>query len=404
MLPIYLLAAAGFTMLTTEFMIVGLLPAIARDLRISLSQAGLLLTMFAFTVAITGPFLTAFYIKFARKKVFVGCMLVLGIANTLAALAPNLYVMVVARLLPALTLHVFWALASVTAVDLSSPERAGRAISLVTMGIVRATVFGIPLGTLVGESFGWRSAFGTLAALAFAKAAMLQWLFPGLHKKGTALGLVTQLHILRDPRIVGHVVLTILLFTAMFTVYTYLADILGTVAGFSGTLVGWTLMGFGAMGLVGNWIGGRSVDWHPLGSSLIFSVLMATGMLALMPVIHTRWGLAGAIGIWGVTQAAMFVVCTVRLIKAAPQAPGFAASLNVSASNIGIGLGAILGGLIIDGPGIAQIGNGGAAMLGVALVLTLVMMRGQFNQSSASSLQTTDGTPAPQTSSTIGGG
>lgn len=375
MLPICLLAAAGFTVLTTEFMIVGLLPAIARDLHVTVSQAGLLMTMFAFAVAATGPFLTAFFIKFERKKTFVGCMLVLGIANTLAALAPNMGVMIVARLLPALTLPVFWSLANVTAVDLSSPERAGRAISLVTMGIVCATVFGIPLGTLVGEAFGWRSAFGSLAALAFAKAAMLQVFFPITHGKNVERGLGTQVKILRDPRIVGHVMLTILLFTAMFTAYTYLADILGTVAHFSGTVVGWSLMAFGAMGLAGNWLGGRTVDWHPLGGSLIFSVLMATGMLALMPAINTHWGLAGALGIWGVTQAAMFVVCTVRLIKAAPQAPGFAASLNISASNVGIGLGAILGGHIIDGPGIEQIGNGGAAIIGVALLLTLFMMK-----------------------------
>lgn len=375
MLPIYLLAAAGFTMLTTEFMIVGLLPAIAHDLHITASQAGLLMTMFAFTVAVTGPLLTAFFIKFERKKVFIGCMTILGVANTLAALAPNMGVMVLARLLPALTLPVFWSLANVTAVDLSSPERAGRAISLVTIGIVCATVFGIPLGTLVGESFGWRIAFGALAALAFTKAAMLQRFFPVVRGKNLERGLGSQIWILRDPRIVGHVVLTILLFTAMFTAYTYLADILGRVADFSGTLVGWTLMGFGAMGLAGNWLGGRTVDWHPLGSSLIFSILMAAGMLGLMPAIHTHWGLAGALGIWGVTQAAMFVVCTVRLMKAAPQAPGFAASLNISASNIGIGLGAILGGRIIDGPGIEQIGNGGAAIIFAALLLTLIMMK-----------------------------
>jgi predicted MFS family arabinose efflux permease len=362
-------------MLTTEFMIVGLLPAIAHDLHVSVSQAGLLMTMFAFTVAATGPFLTAFFIRFERKTTFVGCMALLGLANTLAALTPNMGVMIIARLLPALTLPVFWSLANVTAVDLSSPERAGRAISLVTMGIVCATVFGIPLGTLIAESFGWRSAFGVLAALAFAKAVMLHRCFPVTHAKVVERGLSTQIRILRDPHILAHVILTIALFTAMFTAYTYLADILGTVAAFSGKVVGWTLMAFGAMGLAGNWLGGRTVDWNPLGASLIFSLLMAASMLALMPSMHTYWTLAIALGIWGITQAAMFVVCTVRLLKAAPQAPGLAASLNISASNVGIGLGAILGGRIIEGLGIEQIGNGGAAVIGVALVLTLAMMR-----------------------------
>ena len=170
LLPILLLSAAGFTVLTTEFIIVGLLPAIARDLEVSVPQAGLLVTLFAFTVAALGPFLTAYFARFPRKPLFIAILLMFAFANTVAALAPNIWVMAFARLLPALGLPVFWALASETAVDIVGPEYAGRAIAKIGFGIVCATVFGIPVGTLISDAWGWRSAFGILAVVALAKS------------------------------------------------------------------------------------------------------------------------------------------------------------------------------------------------------------------------------------------
>jgi DHA1 family inner membrane transport protein len=355
-------------------MIVGLLPSIARDLHVTVPQAGLLITLFAFTVAVTGPFLAAAFAAVERKRLFDICLLLFASANVLAACAPNMGVMAVARLLPALALPVFWSVASVSAVDLLGPAKSGKAISILTLGIVCATVFGIPIGTLVGDALGWRSAFGVLAVLALAKAAMLQAFYPLSVVKATKTSVVAQLAILRDPLMLGHVALSVLLFTAMFTSYTYLADMLEKIAGFHGSLVGWTLMAFGAVGLIGNWLGGKLVDWHPLGGSMIFSALMAAGLLALTASMHSRWGMAATLGAWGVAQAAMFLVCHVRLMKVAPHASGFAASLNISAANVGIGLGAIVGGRIIDGPGIGHLGAASAALIGVAGALTLGLM------------------------------
>ena len=141
------------------------LPAIARDLEVSIPQAGLLVTLFAFTVAAFGPFLTAYFARFERRKLFISVLIMFGLANTLAAFAPNIWVMSVARLIPALGLPVFWALASETAVDIVGPDYAGRAIAKIGFGIVCATVFGIPVGTLISDAFGWRSAFGILAVI-----------------------------------------------------------------------------------------------------------------------------------------------------------------------------------------------------------------------------------------------
>ena len=124
LLPILLLSAAGFTILTTEFLIVGLLPGLARDLDVTVSQAGLLVTLFAFTVAATGPLLTALMANIERKRLFIGVLILFGLSNALAMAAPNIWVMAVARFVPALALPVFWSLASATAVELVGPARA----------------------------------------------------------------------------------------------------------------------------------------------------------------------------------------------------------------------------------------------------------------------------------------
>ncbi|MFG0231275.1 MFS transporter [Achromobacter sp. 413638] len=397
LLPILLLSAAGFTILTTEFLIVGLLPGLARDLDVTVSQAGLLVTLFAFTVAATGPLLTALMANIERKRLFIGVLILFGLSNALAMAAPNIWVMAVARFVPALALPVFWSLASATAVELVGPARAGRAISLVAFGIVAATVFGIPIGVLISDAFGWRAAFGVLSAVAFAKALLLWIAFPSTRIQSEDVKLVTQLRILRKPIVVGHVLLSLLVFTGMFTAYTYLADMLERLAGFNGQIVGWTMMAFGAVGLIGNTVGGRLVDRSPLGATALFSALMAAGLATLVPVIHSHGLLAAALAVWGIAQAALFIVCHVRLMKSAPEAPAFAASLNISGANIGIGLGAVVGGRVIDTYGLAALGGAAAIIVAVSVGLAIALMaasRGGRRDHAAEDVMVTTAKPA----------
>lgn len=374
-LPILLLAAAGFTVLTTEFLIVGLLPGIARDLEVSVPQAGLLVTLFAFTVAAFGPFLTAWCARFERKRLFVGVLLLFAASNLLAALAPNYWVMAVARLVPALGLPVFWSLASETAVDIVGPAYAGRAISKISFGVVCAMVFGIPLGTLLGDAWGWRAAFGLLALLALAKALLLWGFLPPTPRKSESTSLRSQFGVLSGRLLQGHVLLSVLVFSGMFTAYTYLADLLERLAGFDGRLVGWYLMGFGAVGLIGNSLGGRAVDRHPLLASAGFSALLVIALLVVVPVIQSPFGLILALALWGSTQAALFLVSHVRVIKAAPSAPAFGASLNIAGGNLGIGLGAVIGGQVIDHLGLGSVGYVAALLIGLSIALALWLSR-----------------------------
>lgn len=263
-LSIAILAVAAFVIVTTEYLIVGLLPALARDLGISISAAGQLVTLFAFTVMLFGPVLTVLLSHVERKRLFVVILLIFAVSNALAAMAPNLWVLAVARFIPALALPVFWGTASETAGQLVEPQRAGRAVSQVYLGISAALLFGIPLGTLVSEAIGWRGALWGLAGLSLLMALALTRCMPAMARP-PRLRIGEQARILRNPEFIAQVLLSVLVFTAMFTAYTYLADTLERVAAVAPARVGWWLMGFGAIGLVGNWFGGRLVDRNPLG-------------------------------------------------------------------------------------------------------------------------------------------
>ena len=371
-LSIAILAVAAFVIVTTEYLIVGLLPALARDLGISISAAGQLVTLFAFTVMLFGPVLTVLLSHVERKRLFVVILLIFAVSNALAAMAPNLWVLAVARFIPALALPVFWGTASETAGQLVEPQRAGRAVSQVYLGISAALLFGIPLGTLVSEAIGWRGALWGLAGLSLLMALALTRCMPAMARP-PRLRIGEQARILRNPEFIAQVLLSVLVFTAMFTAYTYLADTLERVAAVAPARVGWWLMGFGAIGLVGNWFGGRLVDRNPLGATAFFSLLLALGMAASVPLAGAAMPLGLTLAVWGIAYTALFPVCQVRVMHSASQAQALAGTLNVSAANAGTGLGAILGGLAISLWGLESVGYVAAGIASAAVLVAMSM-------------------------------
>ena len=372
---IAIMAIAAFVIVTTEFLIIGLLPALARDLNVSVTLAGQLVTLFAFTVMLFGPILTARLAHIDRRKLFTFILLVFAASNALAAVSANIWILAIARFVPALLLPVFWGTASETAGQLAGPANAGKAVANVYMGISAALVFGIPLGTLAADAIGWRGTFWMLAALCLLIAALMRSSMPTLPAAPQRKQGEKQTLIFKDPRFIAHVALSVLTFTAMFTAYTYLADTLESLAGISPGHVGWWLMGFGAVGMLGNHIGGRLVDRSPLGSSVVFLALLAAGMLAATPLATQHTGLMVALAVWGIAYTALFPICQVRVMRAGAKAQALAATMNISAANAGIGLGAIFGGLGIRHYGLESLGVISTAIAGVAIVLAVLLMR-----------------------------
>jgi predicted MFS family arabinose efflux permease len=223
---------------------------------------------------------------------------------------------------------------------------------------------------LIAAVAGWRMTFLAIAVLCAATAALIIVLFPRLQPAQTG-SLRSQAAILKRGKILAYLALSATIFTAMFAGYTYLADFLGQVTGFSGTTVGWILMGFGGVGVLGNWAAGRIVDRGPL-----FATILATGLLTVTTAVTAPAAAAGqrdlmiVLAAWGFAQGASFVVNQVRVMKAAPpHAQAFAASLNVSVCNVGIGLGAIVGGRAVDLVGIGRVDYVAAAIGLAALAI-----------------------------------
>ena len=373
-LSISILAISAFLIVTTEFLIIGLLPALARDLGISISSAGQLVTLFAFTVMLFGPALTAALAHLDRKKLFVSILLVFAGANGLAALSSNLWVLAIARFIPALLLPVFWGTASETAAQLAGPTKAGQAIARVYLGISAALLLGIPLGTLAANGIGWRGAFWLLAGLSLLMAMAMARYMPSVARTAR-INLRQQARIFKEPQFLANVALSVIIFSAMFVAYTYLADTLERVAGVAPVHVGWWMMGFGAIGLLGNWLGGKAVDRSPLKATAWFVALLALGMAAVTPLADAGLLVCIALALWGIANTALYPICQVRVMNSVSHSQALAGTTNVSAANAGIGIGAIVGGLTIQTAGIASVGYVAAAVAGLALLLMPLVSR-----------------------------
>ncbi|WP_060512274.1 MFS transporter [Pseudomonas sp. NBRC 111124] len=371
-ISIAILAFSAFLIVTTEFLIVGLLPALARDLNISITAAGQLVTLFAFTVMIFGPPLTAALSHLERKKLFIGILLLFAVANAVAAASNSFWLLAVARVVPALALPVFWGTASETAGQLAGPQRAGQAVSRVYLGISAAMLLGIPLGTVAANAIGWRGAFWLLAGLSLIMAVAM-WVYMPSVARTAKVDFLKQARIFKEPCFLANVLLSVVVFSAMFIAYTYLADILERVAGVAPADVGWWMMGFGAIGLVGNWIGGRAVDHSPIKATIGFLVLLALGMAAAIPLAQVGWLFCVALGLWGIANTALYPVSQVRVMRSVSHAQALAGTSNVSAANAGIGVGAIVGGMTLSNLGIGYLGYVAAAVAVLALLLALVV-------------------------------
>jgi predicted MFS family arabinose efflux permease len=227
---IAILAVAAFVIVTTEFLIVGLLPALARDLRISVATAGQLVTLFAVVVMLCGPLLTASLAHLERKRLFIAILVIFALSNALAAVAWNIWVLAVARLVPALALPVFWGTASETAAQIAGPQKSGRAVSTVYLGISAAMLFGIPLGTLVSRGRGLACRLRPAGAAVIAGGRADRRLRAARAPAATG-SMAAQARILKSRFFLANVALSVLVFTAMFTGYTYLAEMLEKSAG-----------------------------------------------------------------------------------------------------------------------------------------------------------------------------
>jgi len=367
------LAAFGMAVIvTSEFIVVGLLPAMARDVGVSLERAGRFVSGFALASALAGPPLTLLLGRFDTRRMLAAVLLIYAVANAVIAAAPVYGAVLGARLVQGALLPAFVSI-GVAAVAGRAGARSGRAVANVNVGVIAVSVFAVPAGVLIADVAGWPTSFLVLASLAAAAALMVRAGFPARVCASPA-AFAPQLMLLREPRLIAHLALTALLFVAMFAAYTYFAALLESVAGFGERETALALLEFGIAGLIGNWLAGRGAERDATRATAAAALA-----LGIAQFVSTASGcgllLALALAVWGAAHAALFVLCHLRAMRAAPQAPAFAGALNISVCNIGVAAGAAAGGAAAAAFDVTAAGMTGAAVAFVALMFALIIER-----------------------------
>jgi predicted MFS family arabinose efflux permease len=374
-LALWALTLSAFAIGTTEFVIVGLIPTIAASLGVTLPSAGLLVSLYALGVAIGAPVLTALTGRVPRKHLLLGLMALFTCGNLLAWLAPGYGALMAARVLTGLAHGVFFSIGSTIATSLVPKEKAASAIALMFTGLTVALVTGVPLGTFIGQHFGWQATFLAVSLLGVIAMAGSALLVPHDIAGSPPAGLATQLAVLKKPRLLLVYAMTTLGYGGSFVAFTFLAPILQQVAGFSASMVGLVMLLYGASVAAGNIWGGKLADRHgPVRAlQLVFALLAAVLLVLSFSAPHKLAVLAtvlawGAVAFGNVPALQVYVVQ--RAERDAPRAVDVASGLNIAAFNVGIALGAWGGGIIVAHFGLMATPSIGALVVGAALLLT----------------------------------
>ncbi|MFI2944896.1 MFS transporter [Serratia nematodiphila] len=386
-MPLALLALtiSAFAIGTTEFVIVGLIPTIAKQLGVTVPSAGLLVTIYALGVAIGAPVLTALTSRIPRKLLLVGLMVLFTLGNLLAWQSPSYESLVVARLLTGLAHGVFFSIGSTIATSLVAKEKAASAIAIMFGGLTVALVTGVPLGTFIGQQFGWRETFLAVSLIGAVATLASIILVPSNIKNQGSAGVREQLKVLTHPRLLLIYAITALGYGGVFTTFTFLAPMMQELAGFSAPTVSWILLAYGVAVAVGNIWGGKLADRHGAvrALSFIFAALAVLLLVFQFTASHSIAALLTVIvmGVFAFGNVPGLQVYVVQ--KAAqytPNAVDVASGLNIAAFNIGIALGSVIGGQTVASLGLAQTPWIGALIVVVALLL--VSLSGRLDKKS----------------------
>ncbi|VFR43339.1 Putative drug efflux protein [plant metagenome] len=376
-MPIALLALtiSAFAIGTTEFVIVGLIPTIAADLGVSLPSAGLLVSLYALGVAIGAPVLTALTGRLPRKTLLLALMVLFTLGNLLAWQAPGYGPLVAARILTGLAHGVFFSIGSTLATSLVPKEKAAGAIAIMFTGLTVALVTGVPLGTFIGQHYGWRETFLAVSLLGVVAFIGSLLFVPRNIPRGTTATLLQQAKVLGQGRLLLVYAMTAVGYGGSFIAFTFLAPILQDVTGFAPGAVSLVMLVYGVSVAVGNLWGGRLADRQgPIPALTRIFLLLAIVLFVLTWTAHSPWLALATVLAWGAVAFGNVPGLQVYVVRQAerhaPQAVDVASGLNIAAFNLGIALGAWGGGLIVEHLGLMHTPwIGGVVVLG-ALALT----------------------------------
>lgn len=368
------LSLAVFGVITTEVAVIGLLPQLTQQLHITAPQVGFLVSIYAVVVAISGPFITLLLGRFNRKTVLLVIMMLFIISNSIYALTENYHMILMFRVLPALTHAVFFAIALNLAANAMPPEKSAKGVAIVFSGVAVGMVLGLPLSAFIAEAFSLTAAFwfGALTSL-------LAFMGIAIHVPSTPvttpLKVREQVAILKRLPVWLCILTVTLIFSAMFASFSYIADYLIKITGFSNNATSTLLVVFGVSGYIGNFIFSHFLQRSQTATTLRYPVLFGVIYFAVWLFGHQPIVMVALVILWGAFHTSGLIISQSWLMKEANSAPEFANSLYISFSNLGITIGTMIGGWAILYAGVAAIIWVGIAFSVLALISIWVKVK-----------------------------
>lgn len=377
-LAVIALALGGFGIGTTEFVAMGLLPDIAHSFDVSEPVAGHVISAYALGVVVGAPLIAAITARMARRTLLLALMAVFTLGNVASMLAPSYGTLVGARFLAGLPHGAYFGVAALVAAHLMGPQHRAKAVAHVLTGLTVATVLGVPAASWLGQSLGWRAAFGLVVAVGVLTLTALAFWLPVQLRLMRSTSPLTELGALRRPQVWLALAVGMIGFGGMFAVYTYIATTMTDVAGMHRALIPLALMVFGLGMFVGNLVGGRLADQSVVRALYLSMGALCFTLTVFVAASHNVWtALLVLFGI-GLTGSAVGPALQTRLMDVAHDAQTLAAALNHSALNIGNATGAWVGGLVIAaGYGYTAPAGAGAvmALAGLAILTVSVVLQ-----------------------------
>ncbi|TLS41278.1 MFS transporter [Streptomyces montanus] len=373
---VYVLGLSVFALGTSEFMLSGLLPAIADDMNVSIPRAGLLISAFAIGMVVGAPLLAVATLRLPRRTTLISLITIFGLGQIAGALAPTYAVLFASRVISALACAGFWAVGAAVAIAMVPVNARARALAVMIGGLSIANVLGVPAGAFLGEHLGWRSAFWAVAAASAIALVGVVTLIPAIPVPDEKPQLGRELRIYRDPQ--TWLTISLIAFAAggVFCTFSYLAPLLTDVAGLAEGWVPTVLALFGIGALIGTTIGGRIADAHLFGV-LLSGISASTVLLITLALFGQYAFVAVALSLLlGVSAFYTAPALNARMFNVAGAAPTLAGATTTAAFNLGNTGGPWLGGAVIDaGFGYASTAWAGAVLMVTAGAATLVSLR-----------------------------
>ncbi|WP_243056814.1 MFS transporter [Nocardioides sp. SR21] len=361
-LAVFALAVGGFAIGTTEFVTMGLLPQIAEGVGVSIPAAGNVIAAYALGVVVGAPLIAVFGAKLPRRALLVWLMVAYAVFNVLSAAANSYGVLFFARFLDGLPHGAYFGVASLVAASMAAPERRGRAVASVMLGLSVANVIGVPVATWLGQQLGWRVAYLSAAGLALLTVVLVLAFVPSCPGNPEATGR-RELQFFRN----GQAMLTLLAgavgFGGMFAVYSYIAPLVTDVGGLGDSAVPVFTAVFGLGMVAGTWVAGRLGDWSVFRTLIWSGIGSGLVMLLVWATAPWGWGLMPAIFLVTAIGSVLVINLQLRLMAVSGEAQTLGAAMNHASLNLANALGAWLGGVVIA----AGYGYRSPALVGAAL-------------------------------------